>query len=125
MTAIRLQPEDLERVRFGFSPLVELVTGLRLALSDAPHPLHTPWLHSASAALAGLDLETLRTLMPSRGYMPDFLTPPPVDGTPSFATELERLTATPLERVQADMRSLRGAADRGRPGVVLLGHAGR
>lgn len=42
MTALRLQAEDLTRIRFGFSPLAELVTGLRLALSDAPHPLHKP-----------------------------------------------------------------------------------
>lgn len=110
MTVLRLQHEDLVRVRFGFSPLAELVTGLRLALSDTPHPLHKPWLQSTSTALGVLDLGMLQTLMPSRGYLPDFLTPPPVDGVPSFAAELKRLAATPPERVRADLHTLRAVA---------------
>jgi hypothetical protein len=76
MIRIHVGAQDLGQVRFGFSPLAELVTGLRVALYSSAHSIHAPWVEERQAALGELDLELLKALVRPVGYMPDFLTPP-------------------------------------------------
>jgi DNA-binding transcriptional ArsR family regulator len=100
---IHLQNEDLGHIRFGISPLGELVSGLRMALTTKSHPLHAAWTENARASLRKLDLSSLQSLMRPTGYLPDFLTPPPTAGTPSFSAELEHLVNTPAEQIRLEV----------------------
>lgn len=43
MITVRLSPEDLSRVRFAFSPLLETVMSFRVLLDPGRHALHLPW----------------------------------------------------------------------------------
>ncbi|MFC5753409.1 ArsR/SmtB family transcription factor [Actinomadura rugatobispora] len=88
-------PDDVARVRFAFSPLWELVHGLRVLADPSRHALHLPWVRRVRPRLRGLDLELLGELVPAEGYVPDFLTPPPATPLPDFAAELETVRATP------------------------------
>ncbi|MFI6516540.1 DUF5937 family protein [Spirillospora sp. NPDC050679] len=93
--------DDVARVRFAFSPLWELVRGLRVLGDPARHALHLPWVRSAGPRARGLG--TLRALVPPTGYIPDFLTPPPVTPLPDFAAELATVRATPPEVVAEEL----------------------
>ncbi|HEV8563605.1 MAG TPA: DUF5937 family protein [Actinomycetota bacterium] len=106
-----MSAEDLAETRFAFSPIWELVLSLRSLQDPAKHALHIPWVGRTREATSDLDLSLLLALIPSRGYMPDFITPPPETPFPEFEEELGRLLATPHDRVRADLARYR--QDRG------------
>ncbi|WP_214416341.1 DUF5937 family protein [Sphaerisporangium fuscum] len=94
----RFGADDLARLRFAFSPLWELVASLRVLQVPARHSLHLPWLRAVRPRLGAIDLSELFALVPARGYMPDFLTPPPDTLLPDFTAELDRVRRTPPAR---------------------------
>jgi DNA-binding transcriptional ArsR family regulator len=106
-----MSAEDLAETRFAFSPIWELVLSLRTLQDPAKHALHIPWVGHTREVTASLDLSLLLALAPSRGYMPDFITPPPETPFPDFEEELERLLSTPHEQVTDDMRRYRAGRD--------------
>jgi DNA-binding transcriptional ArsR family regulator len=87
-------PDDVARVRFAFSPLGELVAGLRVLADPSRHALHLPWVRAVTPRLEGLALEPLRALVGPVGYIPDFLTPPPRTPLPDLEAELAEVRAT-------------------------------
>jgi DNA-binding transcriptional ArsR family regulator len=97
---------DLARTRFAISPMWELVTSLRILRNPEPAALHLPWVRDAMPVAAGLDLALAFALAPPDGYLPDFLTPPPLEPVPVLEDELERMLATSPEQVRADLRTL-------------------
>ncbi|MFV2171745.1 DUF5937 family protein [Actinomadura sp. LOL_016] len=123
MVELVFAPDDVARVRFAFSPLWEMVRSLRVLADPSGHALHLPWVHAVGPRLRGLDLEPLRCLVPSWGYIPDFLTPPPESPLPDLGAELEIVRATPPEVVAAELRFMppdpRRAAMAARPEHTL------
>ena len=95
--------DDLARTRFACSPLWEAIESLRMRQDHAAAVVHAPFIEASARRLDGFDMRELLLLVSPHGYIPDFLTPPPVDALPSMETELERLRATPPERVRADV----------------------
>ncbi|MET8158590.1 DUF5937 family protein [Sphaerisporangium sp. NPDC005289] len=94
----RFEADDLARLRFAFSPLWEVVASLRVLSAPARHSVHLPWLRAVKPRLGELDLSELLALAPARGYIADFLTPPPDTPLPDFAAELARVRETPAEK---------------------------
>jgi DNA-binding transcriptional ArsR family regulator len=99
----KLTPEDVARVRFAFSPLLELVLSLIVLRAPGRHSLHLPWVLSVRPRLVGVDLSELFVLVPTRGIVADFLSPPPTSPLPELAAEIELLRRTPPEQVIADL----------------------
>jgi hypothetical protein len=99
--------EDLARTRFAISPMHELVSSL-VAWRDPSHAaLHVPFLRSLSGRLDGLDLERAVVLTPPRGYVPDFLAPPPAGPLGSIEDDLAALRRTRVAQVRGDMELFR------------------
>lgn len=112
--------DDLARVRFALSPLVELIGSLRLLRDPALAAMHLPWVREALPMARGMDLTDAFALTPMPSavpeyFMPDFLTPPPTTPVATLTEELERLVATPDEQVRAEIRRVAGAAELSRP----------
>jgi DNA-binding transcriptional ArsR family regulator len=106
--------DDLARTRFAISPMWELVRSL-VALRDPSHAaLHVPWLRSLSGRLDGLALEQAVALTPPRGFVPDFLTPPPGGPLGSIEEDLAELRATRIAQIRADMELFASQHTRGR-----------
>jgi DNA-binding transcriptional ArsR family regulator len=101
--AYRFGRDDLLRTRFAISPLFELVASVRVLRDPGAHSVHLPWVREARARLAGLDYELLDVLHPSGPYSPDFMAPPPRTPLPDVREELERVRATPPERVRLEL----------------------
>jgi DNA-binding transcriptional ArsR family regulator len=104
------EPGDLARIRFARSPMLELVTSMRIGGRADQTRMHRPWERSVHGAVAGLRLDLLRPLLADRRYIPDFLTPSPERMDTKFADELDRLRATPDEVVRGHLDLLGGAA---------------
>src|SRR5919199_1842047 len=104
----RLSPEDLSRVRFAFSPLQETVMSLGVLSDPGRHVVHIPWVERTLEALKGsrVDLGPALALTRGGGYVPDFLTPPPLTPLPTFEAEMAQLSEMPPETVEAEVRRL-------------------
>jgi hypothetical protein len=109
----RLSPEDLSRVRFALSPLQEAVMSLGVLSDPGRHVVHLPWVEETLEALRGMEADIGPALALARGggYVPDFLTPPPLTPLPTFEAEMARLSETPPETVVEEVgRFAEGAA---------------
>src|SRR5919107_5024899 len=101
--------EDLARTRFAISPMWEAIASLRVALDPARGALHLPWLTELrDGRLRELDLRAIAALVPPRGYIPDFLTPPPTGPLAHIDEDLEQMRATPLGQVRKELGLLLG-----------------
>ena len=112
MVHLHLSTLDLTKTRFAYSPLWETVMGYRAMLDSSRFAIHLPWVCEATESTRGLDLSLLRALVQPFGYIPDFVTPPPVTALPEFEDEIRALLATPVETVQQEIsRLLEGNRD--------------
>ena len=94
---------DLARLRFAISPMWDLVISLRALRDPATAAMHVPWVREVRERVRDLDLLPLLGLVPLKGYIPDFLTPPPDTPLASFEDELEVVRSTPAARVRREV----------------------
>jgi len=80
--------------------MMELVSGAQL-LQWANPPLRLRWWHARARAAVRPVMRPFLDLTASDKGVPDFLTPPGA-GT-DFATELDKVVATPADRVRSDL----------------------
>lgn len=104
-----INTDTIMRLRFAYSPLVELTLSYRVLHSDWQHALYRRWKEEAKRAIYDLDLPYMSVLIKSEGkkqkdsngtlrpmwYVPDFLTPTPIVPVTDIETDFERLKATP------------------------------
>lgn len=112
--------EDLARTHFAISPMLELITALRVLREPGQATMHLPWVRTAMPVARRLDLATAFALAPTTGFLPDFLTPPPTTPVASFADELEQVRATDPAQVRAAVRELLAGRRRNRALAELL-----
>ena len=103
MVTFTFTVEDLARTRFAISPMWELVSGVGLLRDPSLASLHLPWVEEVRAAAREVDSTALLALIAPRGYMPDFLTPPPSSPLATFEEELELVRSTPNAQVRREM----------------------
>jgi DNA-binding transcriptional ArsR family regulator len=103
MIRFHLGTDDLARSRFAISPLMELQMSLTALREPERYAMHAPWMARARPRLAGLDLTLLETLVPARGWVPDFSAPPPLEPSPEPGAEIERVRASDPELVRREI----------------------
>lgn len=103
MVRVRLAPEDAVSVRFAISPLIELAYSTRVLSASSSHTAHLTWSKQVRPALAHLDLRAFRALHQAPAYTPDFIHPPPMSPQPDLEGELDRMAATPVGQVRAEV----------------------
>jgi hypothetical protein len=106
MGDLHLSTLDLTKTRFAYSPLWETVMGYRVMRDSSRFAIHLPWVCEAMELTKNLDLELLKAIVQPRGYIPDFVTPPPVTALPEFDDEIAAMLATPKETVQREILRL-------------------
>ena len=112
MVHLHLSTLDLTKTRFAYSPLWETVMGYRVMLDSSRFAIHLPWVCEAQESTRDLDLRLLSALVQPRGYIPDFITPPPLTALPEFEGEISMLLATPPQTVQREtLKLLEGRPD--------------
>src|SRR5229473_8252591 len=88
--ALRIH-DDLLTVRFAVSPVWETQAAVQALADERGRSYHEPWLLVVRARVARLDLAPLLAVLPRRGYVPDFLTPPPRTRSEEHTSELQSL----------------------------------
>jgi biotin operon repressor len=103
MTTFVFGLEDLARTRFAISPMWELVSSLRALRDPAAGALLMPWMERVRPELPALDIAPAMAMLPYKGYIPDFISPPPSTPLAVFEEELELVRATPVPLVRRDL----------------------
>lgn len=106
MITIRLNAGDIGRIRFALSPVWEAVTSVRALSNNTARSVHGPWLQKVRPTIEGDDLTLLRALIPSYGYIPDFITPAPPRRSTSLESGLAAIAATPHDLVGGELAKL-------------------
>jgi DNA-binding transcriptional ArsR family regulator len=96
--------QDLLRTRFAIAPLTELIGAVYALRDPRRRAVHRPWAEWARPRVAHLDLSLLDATAPSdTPAWPTFVHPPPVVPRAEIEHELDRVLATPLDRVTTDI----------------------
>ena len=103
--------DDLLAVRFAISPVWETQAAVQAFADERGHSYHERWLLLARARAARLDLAPLLAVLPRRGYVPDFLTPPPRTSRPSLRSQLAEIRATEPAQVSRELARCRETVD--------------
>src|SRR6202050_750152 len=112
MTLFALQPRDaLLAVRFAISPVWETQAAVQAFADERGRSYHQPWLQLVQARAAQLDLAPLLAVLPRRGYVPDFLTPPPQTSRPGLRAQLAEIRATDPAQVSRELARCRETVD--------------
>jgi DNA-binding transcriptional ArsR family regulator len=100
-------PGDLLALRFACSPLWETQAAVRLLAGERARSRHEPWYRLVREPAGGLDLTPLLAVQPLRGFVPDFLTPPPRTPRPRLREQLAEIRATPAAQVAHELARCR------------------
>ncbi len=103
--------EDLLAVRFAVSPVWEAQAAVQAFADERGRSYHEPWLLRVRARAARLDLAPLLAVLPRRGYVPDFLTPPPRTSRPGLRAQLAEIRATEPAQVARELERCRETVD--------------
>ena len=103
--------DDLLGVRFACSPVWETQAAVQAFADERARSYHEPWLRLVTARAARLDLRPLLAVLPQRGYVPDFLTPPPLTPAPRFRDQLAQIRTTAPIQVRRELERCRESVD--------------
>lgn len=109
---LRFRSEDLLQGRFAISPLNETADALRSLSRPGSAAYHLPWQRQARELLPDLDIEPLLEILSVRGYQPDFINPAPDSPFTEIRAELDRVRATPPDKVTAELAECPGSHER-------------
>jgi len=103
MTTFTARSQDLGTIRFARSPAWETMQAVRLLIDPRGRSQHKAWHGATREAAARADLAPLLAVNPLRGWVPDFLTPPPRVPGPTLDAQVHEIRATPAAHVAADL----------------------
>ncbi|HEX6578666.1 MAG TPA: DUF5937 family protein [Jiangellaceae bacterium] len=103
MIQVRLRVGDLGRVRFAYSPLVEVAESLYMLSSGSIAPVHRAWHAAVRERLHATDLDLLQAVVPARSYIADFLLPGATYPARTITGQLEKLAGLPADRIRGDI----------------------
>lgn len=103
--------DDLLAVRFAVSPVWETQAAVQAFADERGRSYHQPWRQFVAARADRLDLAPLLAVLPRRGYVPDFLTPPPRTPRPGLRDQLAEIRATTPAHVARELGRCRDSID--------------
>ena len=104
MTTFAAQRQDLATIRFARSPAWETMQAVRLLIDSRGRSYHQAWHAAARKWATGAgDLAPLIAVNPLKGWIPDFLSPPPRTPAPTLDAQLAEIRATQAGQVTEDL----------------------
>ena len=104
-------PDDLLAVRFAVSPVWETQAAVQAFADERGRSYHEPWLLVAQAGQGRDRADIWNAVLPRRGYVPDFLTPPPRTSRPGLRAQLAEIRATDPAQVFRELARCRETVD--------------
>lgn len=103
LITIDVTPTDLVNMRFGYSPLMELLNSYCLLHKPERQAPLRRWVEEASQAVSGVDLPYLEAIGKIPHYTPDFLTATPETTITDIEEEFTRLRTVPIEVIRKNI----------------------
>jgi len=104
---IHTTPEDLSKMRFTYSPLLEMSLSVQVLRDPALQGGHHRWVEESKRALYDVELPYLEALVSSEcGYIPDFITPTPMQYQTCIEDDFEKLLSTPEQLIRENIQKL-------------------
>ncbi len=100
---IDVTPNDLANIRFGYSPLMELISSYRVLYRPERQGQYLRWVDEAKQALHDIELPYLHAMATIPHYIPDFLTATPTTTIADLEDEFVRLRQTPDEIIRKNI----------------------
>jgi len=100
---IDVTPTDLANIRFGYSPLMELISSYRVLYKPEKQGQYLRWVDEAKQAIHNIDLPYLHAMATIPYYIPDFLTATSTTTITNIEDEFARLRQTPPEVVRKNI----------------------
>lgn len=111
MITITMTPEDLQRIRFAYSPLDELMMSFHIYQHDDLPGSLFPWAQEVETVMGDeLDLPYMRSVILPHGYMADFLSSTPENRDLPIEGQIATLRDLPPEIIR---KSVQRAIDEG------------
>lgn len=99
-----MTPEDLQRIRFAYSPLDELAMSFHVFQHDHLPGSLMPWAQDVETTLGDqIDLPYMRAVILAHGYMADFLSSTPATRDMPIEQQLATLRDLPTEVIRASV----------------------
>lgn len=103
MITLQLSPGDIEKVRFSYSPLIEVASSFKLLHTPERQANYQLWVEETERQFQRIDFPFMSaTILPHR-YIVDFLTPTPTKAIQSFEDEIDRIRETPDELIRKNV----------------------
>jgi hypothetical protein len=103
MIRLRLTVEDLQRMRFAYSPLAEVTESLYAVHSGQLHLVHRGWHRRVAAELSRVDTPLLQAVVPAQGLIANVLFSGAVDARTSIEDQLEGVARCDPARLADDL----------------------
>jgi DNA-binding transcriptional ArsR family regulator len=109
MIELELSARDVASVRFAISPLQEAVASLWVLRHPERHLVHGRWVRQVERR-GGPGARLVEALVSPRGFIPDFMTPPPPGPDPRIEDELALVRRSAPDRIRHDVAAAYGAS---------------
>lgn len=122
MTLFAFRGQDsLLAVRFAISPAWEAQAAVQALADERARSYHEPWRGRVRTAASAAGLAPLLAALPRRGYVPDFLAPPPLTARPALECQLAQVCATGTAQVARELRRCRETVHEPENSRILAG----
>lgn len=110
MIHVRMSVTDMGRMRFAYSPLIEVAESLYMLSSAQVVPLHRTWFDALRDGLRRVDLALLLGVVPAQGYVADFFSAGVNGPATTVEQQLHALSEMPADEIRAEIETVwRGA----------------
>jgi DNA-binding transcriptional ArsR family regulator len=102
MITLNLSPGDIEKVRFSYSPLIEVSSSFKLLQTPEWHGSYAPWVDEMHRLFDRIEFPYMSATILPHSYIVDFLTPTPTS-VMAFEEEIARLRETPADVIRKNV----------------------
>jgi DNA-binding transcriptional ArsR family regulator len=106
MIQVRMSVTDLGRMRFAYSPMIEVAESLYMLSAGRVEPLHRTWFDGIKDGLRRVDLALLRAVVPARGYVADFFSAGITGPSTTIERQLDVIGDMPADEMLAEIETV-------------------
>jgi DNA-binding transcriptional ArsR family regulator len=111
---------DIGRMRFVYSPLVEVAESLYVLATEKIPQVHRSWLHAVRADLSGIDMTLLHAVVPARPWMAGFFFDAPLGTNMTIDNQLRYIEELPREAFRHEIEEVWKGTPMPRPAQELI-----
>ena len=106
MITLQLTPADVEKVRFAYSPLIEVSGSFKALQRPDMNIAYQAWIDETASKFEQIDFPYMSAMILAHCYIADFLTPTPPKTSLSIEDEIARMRETPDDVIRKNVEHI-------------------